>query len=133
MIVYSRLLVWACGMTLAPRLIVIHPRYRNDAGLLAHEHVHVEQMRRDGLLRFWWRYACSRRHRLAYEVEAYRVSIAHGSTLAGCARTLATGYWLGIDERQAREALLAAPDPHAHSTGCGAGHAPATPMAREPH
>lgn len=106
MIVYSRLLVWACGMTLAPRLIVIHPRYRGNAGLLAHERVHVAQMRRDGLLRFWWRYAFSRRHRLAYEVEAYRVSMAHGCTLASAARTLATGYWLGIDEAQARQALV---------------------------
>ena len=110
MIVHSRLLVWACGMTVAPGLIVIHPRYRGNAGLLAHEQVHVQQMRRDGLLRFWWRYATSRRHRLAYEVEAYRVSMAHGCTLNSAARVLATGYWLGIDEGQARRALLAGPD-----------------------
>lgn len=104
-VVHTRLLVWAQGMTLAPWLILIHPRCRGDTGLLAHEEVHARQMRRDGLLRFWWRYATSRAHRLAYEVEAYRVSLAHGSTLASVARTLATGYWLGIDEAQARAAL----------------------------
>ncbi|MBL0420864.1 hypothetical protein JI739_10955 [Ramlibacter sp. AW1] len=109
MIVHSRMLVWACGMTVTPRLIIIHPRFRGHPGLLAHEKVHAEQMRRDGLLRFWWRYASSRRHRLAYEVEAYRVSMAHGCTLASAARTLATGYWLGIDEQQARHALLDLP------------------------
>ena len=110
MIVHTRLLLWACGMTVTPRLIVVHPRYRGDSGLIAHEQVHVQQMRRDGLLRFWWRYATSRRHRLAYEVEAYRVSMAHGCTLNSAARVLATGYWLGIDEGQARRALLAGPD-----------------------
>jgi hypothetical protein len=113
-IVHTRLLVWACGMTLTPRLIVLHPRWRHDAGLIAHEKVHAMQMRRDGLLRFWWRYATSRRHRLAYEVEAYRVSMDHGCTLASAARTLATGYWLGIDERQAREALVAGVRLQAH-------------------
>jgi hypothetical protein len=108
MIVHSRLLLWASGMTVTPWLIVIHPNCRGDAGLIAHEQVHVRQMQRDGLLRFWWRYATSRRHRLAYEVEAYRVTIAHGCSLARAARTLATGYWLGIDEQQARAALLGA-------------------------
>ncbi len=96
-------------MTLAPGLILIHPRCRGDAGLLAHEQVHVRQMRRDGLLRFWWRYMTSRAHRLAYEVEAYRVSLAYGSSLASVARTLATGYWLGINEQQARAALAGEP------------------------
>ncbi len=66
-------------------------------------------MRRDGLLRFWWRYATSRRHRLAYEVEAYRVSMAHGFPLARAARTLATGYAQGICEHKAGEPL-ASPD-----------------------
>ncbi|HSW17863.1 MAG TPA: hypothetical protein VLJ86_11590 [Ramlibacter sp.] len=105
-IVHSRWLVWASGMTLTPRLIVVRPECRGDLGLIAHEQVHARQMRRDGLLRFWWRYATSRRHRLAYEVEAYRVSIAHGLPLGSAARTLAAGYWLRIDEAQARAALL---------------------------
>lgn len=92
-------------MTITPRLIVLHPRWRHDAGLIAHEEVHARQMRRDGVLRFWWRYATSRRYRLACEVEAYRVSMAHGSTLAGAARALSRGYWLGISDQQARDAL----------------------------
>jgi hypothetical protein len=107
LIVHTRLLLWASGMTVTPRLIVLRPECRGDAGLLAHEQVHAAQMRRDGLLRFWWRYGSSRRHRLAYEVEAYRVSIAHGCSIGRAARTLATGYWLGITEQQARQALLA--------------------------
>jgi hypothetical protein len=110
-IVHTRLLVWASGMTVTPRLIVIHASCRGDRGLIAHEQVHAMQMRRDGLLRFWWRYATSRSHRLAYEVEAYRVSISHGYPLGSAARTLANGYWLRIDEAQARQALLRSPEP----------------------
>lgn len=107
---YTRWLFWADGMTLAPTLVLIHPRARGDAGLLAHELVHCAQMRRTGTLRFWCLYACSRRFRLAAELEAYRRSLQHrGASLDGIARALARGYLLGISVQQARRLLLAGP------------------------
>lgn len=64
---------WAAGLTVG-FLIFIHPSHGGDAGLLAHELVHRRQF-----LRSWslsgWRYLLSRRARLAYEVEAYRVQL----------------------------------------------------------
>lgn len=63
------------GLTL-PWAVYLHPTRINDAALIRHEMVHVEQMRRDGVLWFlarylWWsvRYG----YRLnPYEVEARR-------------------------------------------------------------
>ncbi len=106
-ILHTRLLFFAAGLTLCPRLVLVHPAARGDAGLLAHEMVHVAQMRRDGTLRFLWRYLMSRRHRLAYEVEAYRVSVRHAPHgLTQFARALSRSYWLRIGEPEAL-ALLA--------------------------
>jgi hypothetical protein len=103
------MLFFAAGLTVCQRLVLVHPAARHDAGLLAHEMVHVEQMRRDGTLRFLWRYLTSRRHRLGYEVEAYWVSVRHAPHgLERFARALAHGYWLGIRVQDAL-ALLAAP------------------------
>ncbi len=56
--------------------IFIRPDHRGDAGLLAHEQVHVSQ---------WWRtlglhsllYLVSKKYRLAAEVEAYRKQLEY--------------------------------------------------------
>ena len=101
------LLFWADGMTVTPRLVVVHPRVRGDAGLLAHEAVHCRQMREVGMLRFWWWYFTNPAFRTWAEVEAYRVSLCHQPhALRHFARTLVKGYLLPLDEQQAA-ALLA--------------------------
>lgn len=69
------------GITIHPRLVVLHPDVFDDAGRRQkterHERVHVEQQRRDGWLRFLARYFTSGRWKVRYEAEAYsRVQIA---------------------------------------------------------
>ena len=105
-IVSTSLLFWADGMTVAPGLVVVHPRVRSDAGLLAHEAVHCRQMREVGVLRFWWLYFTCRAFRLWAEVEAYRVSLRHQpAALRHFARALSRGYLLGISAGQAERLL----------------------------
>jgi hypothetical protein len=100
------LLFWADGMTVAPGLVVVHPRVRRDAGLLAHEAVHCRQMREVGLLRFWWWYFTCPAFRLWAEVEAYRVSLRHQpGGVRHFARAIARGYLLRITEAQAERLL----------------------------
>lgn len=103
MIIHTRLLPVA-GFAPFPWLVLINEQHRGDPALLAHEQVHVAQMRRDGWLSFWLRYA-TRAGRQAYEVEAYRAQIAAGASLEACARNLVSMYWLGIDLPRARELL----------------------------
>lgn len=105
MIFITRLLFWADGFTLSPSLMLVHPRAKNDAGLIEHERAHQRQMRGDGWLRFVLRYACSRRWRCLYEVEAYRTSIASGMRPEVAARLLATKYRLNITDAQALDLL----------------------------
>lgn len=109
MVIYTRLLFWADGFTLCPGLIAIHPRARADKALLAHEQVHVEQMRQEGLIAWWWAYLTSPAFRQAAEVEAYRAQLALSPySLDTFAGYLANNYFLGITEAHARE-LLSAP------------------------
>jgi hypothetical protein len=105
-IVSTSLLFWADGMTVAPGLVVVHPRVRSDAGLLAHEAVHCRQMRDVGLLRFWWWYFTCPAFRLWAEIEAYRVSLRYQPAgIRHFARALSGGYLLRITP-QAAERLL---------------------------
>lgn len=105
-IVCTPLLFWADGMTVAPNLVVVHPRVRSDAGLLAHEAVHCRQMREVGVLRFWWYYFSCPAFRLWAEVEAYRVSLRHQpGAVRHFARALSRGYLLGITPAQAEQLL----------------------------
>lgn len=101
MIVFTRLLFFAAGFTVSQRLILIHPKYRDDKPLLAHERTHQQQMARVGTLRFWWRYLTSKAFRQASEVEAYQVQISHGAKRSNCAMHLATRYRLRLDYGQA--------------------------------
>lgn len=105
-IISTGLLFWADGMVLLPSLVFVHPRARNDPGLLAHEAVHCRQMREVGVLRFWWHYLTCPAFRLWSEVEAYRVSLHHRpSALRQFSRNLATGYWLALPEEEAEKLL----------------------------
>ena len=105
-IVSTSLLFWADGMTVAPGLVVVHPRVRRDAGLLAHEAVHCRQMKEVGVLRFWWLYFTCPAFRLWAEVEAYRVSLRHQpGGIRHFARALAHGYMLGIPPERAERLL----------------------------
>jgi hypothetical protein len=105
-LLHTRLLLWADGMALGPGLVLIHPRAKGDPGLLAHEAVHCEQMRRIGTWRFLWRYLTSRSFRLQAEVEAYRASLRHQpGHLRYFARTLSRGYLLRISEQEAERLL----------------------------
>ncbi|OPY87923.1 MAG: hypothetical protein A4E72_01405 [Syntrophus sp. PtaU1.Bin208] len=73
-------------------IIRIRPAYRDDRGLLEHEKVHVKQ---------WWRtfgfhsllYLCSKKYRLAAEVEAYRVQLRYNPE-----NILKYAGWLSADE-----------------------------------
>lgn len=107
-VIHTRLLFWAYGMALTPTLVLIAQHRRGDAVLLAHEEKHCEQLQLDGTARFWWRYLTSRAHRQRYEVEAYRVSVAHRPDhIDRYAHALASKYRLKLTHAQAR-ALLAA-------------------------
>jgi hypothetical protein len=56
-----------------PWLIFVSVDYKDHAALIAHERCHQDQQRRDGLLRFWWRYITDKTARQDYEIEAYCV------------------------------------------------------------
>lgn len=72
-----RWLFWADGFTPTPRRIYLSHRLRAHqvGSLVEHELVHVAQMQAHGWLTWASRYVFSRAWRLAYEVEAYVVSI----------------------------------------------------------
>jgi hypothetical protein len=55
-----------------PWLIIVAKSHKDNAALIAHEQCHQDQQRRDGLLRFWWRYTTNKAWRMAYEVDAYK-------------------------------------------------------------
>lgn len=47
---------WAVAQVLLPRRIFVRRGARLSQRLLAHELVHVDQLERMGLLRYWWNY-----------------------------------------------------------------------------
>lgn len=104
MVIYTKILPVA-GFTPLPNLMFINEQCRDDIPLLRHEEDHQRQMCRDGILTFWFRYALSKKHRQAYEVEAYKVQIAAGASLESCANHLVNMYYLGITIEEARELL----------------------------
>ena len=98
------------GASIAPWLMLVAIDYKDHAALIAHERIHQEQQRRDGLLRFWWRYITDKRARLDYEVEAYRVwvQVAPGD-LWRCVYSLRTGYGLQLSDADAIALLTSKP------------------------
>lgn len=107
MIIHTRLLWFADGLTVSQRLIILHPDHATDKPLLAHERTHQAQMARVGTLAFFWRYLTCKAFRQQAEVEAYRVQISHGASIDTCARHLATLYRLDLGYDQALELLKA--------------------------
>lgn len=74
--------------------------------VLDHEAVHVEQQRRDGWVRWLWRYVVSPRWRVRYEAEAYAVQLRDGHSLEVMARRLAGAMYLWpCSVEEARAAL----------------------------
>lgn len=94
---YTRLLWFAAGFAVNQSIVLIHPRYRTDIALLAHERCHQAQMKRVGTRTWWYRYLTSKAFRQQAEVEAYQVQISHGAKRSSCAMNLATMYRLDLD------------------------------------
>jgi hypothetical protein len=86
--------------------IFIRPSAKDDAGLLAHEQVHVKQFWRNPL--FGLAYFFSKKARFKYEAEAYRAQLLHyPERLDALATILATKYKLNITKEDALRALTA--------------------------
>lgn len=96
---------WApmAGLTVYPFVFI----QRGQEGCLPHEMVHIEQQRRDGLLRFGWRYLISKRWRVAYEAEAYAVDVRSGRLSLDRAAAHLSGplYWHACSYAEARAAI----------------------------
>lgn len=94
------------ALTIGPA-ILMRPRCRGDIGLLEHELVHVRQWRRSFGL-FWPLYLFSRKHRLRYELEAYRRHLEFApDSAAHFAQLLGTQYRLNLPVEQAYLLLCA--------------------------
>lgn len=85
--------------------IFIRPTKRGDAGLLAHEQVHVKQFWRNPFM--FLPYFFSKKARLRYEAEAYRVQLPYytDDRTEVFATILETKYKLGITHEEALAAL----------------------------
>lgn len=94
------------GVSIAPWLILVAIDYKDHAALIAHERIHQSQQRRDGLLRFWWRYLTDKQARQDYEVEAYRewVRVAPGD-LRRCVWYLTKSYKFDLTDAEAEKLL----------------------------
>lgn len=90
-------------------IIFIRPEYKDDAGLLAHEKVHVRQ---------WWRtlglhsflYLFSKEYKLRAEVEAYKAQAEYvqgHDPMPTYAHFIATKYNLNTTEEEALALLRA--------------------------
>jgi hypothetical protein len=93
------------GFTPLPNLMFIRSDCRDNLALIKHEETHQTQQRADGVLTFWFRYLFSKKHRQAYEVEAYKCQIFHGASLKICAIFLSSMYYLDITVEEAEKLL----------------------------
>ena len=80
---------------------------KGNIPLLKHEQTHQRQMADDGVFVFWFRYLFQPKWRQHYEIEAYKVQIAAGASLDGCASLLSSMYFLDINFYQAKDLLKA--------------------------
>ncbi|MBI9110011.1 hypothetical protein [Maridesulfovibrio ferrireducens] len=95
MIIYTdRMPKRFAGYTIGP-VILIRPKYKDDAGLLAHEQKHVEQFWAAPVLHGVM-YRFSKGYRLKSEVEAYQAQIECGMDINRAAKFLSGKYNLGI-------------------------------------
>ncbi len=108
MILETFLLPFDGAITISENLIIVKSGFKTKA-LMAHEAVHQKQMNKlgsFGFIKFWFKYWFSKEFRKNSEVEAYKVSIANGQNIDGCARHL-SGYMynLGITYQEAVDLL----------------------------
>jgi hypothetical protein len=75
------------GLTIAPFVAI----KRGEENCLQHELVHIEQQRRDGLLRFGWRYLTRPEWLIRYEAAAYAVDVRNGRLSLPQAAALLSG------------------------------------------
>jgi hypothetical protein len=88
-------------------IIFVRPEFKDDTGKIEHEKTHVRQFWRTlGLAGLF--YVLSKKKRLAYEVEAYKVELTyHPEKLDQFATALSQKYNLGISVDDARRELTA--------------------------
>lgn len=102
MIVYTRWLPKGVNGMFLLWIILIRAGHENSRDLLAHELVHREQFRKDWLWPF--KYLFSRKHRLAYEVEAYKEQMrVGGMSVDQAADLLSSLYFLNITKDEAKD------------------------------
>ncbi len=106
MIIETKLLFFADGLTVNQNLILVKPGHVFDMALLAHEECHQKQMKRIGTFTFWFKYIFSKKFRLESEIEAYCVSIKKGANLESCAWNISNNYMLDLDFRTAKLMLF---------------------------
>jgi hypothetical protein len=95
--------------------VVIRSDHSADRPTLVHELVHCKQFWRGGAVLHMLRYYASRDYRLRVELEAFRAELdactpaERGARLDDAARSLASGYHLGLDVHACRVLLTCFP------------------------
>ena len=80
-------------------IILIRPASKDDIGLLNHEKTHVRQFYRTfGLYGILNRF---KKHRLNFEIEAYKEQLKYGGTVEAYADYLVNNYNLSITKEEA--------------------------------
>ena len=97
---------WAAGCARGP-LIFIRPQYKGDAGLVAHEQVHVRQAFIGLFIVHAWLYLLSDRYKLWCEVAAYKEQAKHyaDDRLPQFAGFISHNYGLSITHQEALKLL----------------------------
>lgn len=92
------------GVTFGP-FIFIRPKGKDDNGILQHELTHVKQFWRNPLFGLWYQF--SKKDRLKYEAEAYKVQLKcyPDDRTNVFAQLLVSNYNLGITLDEALAAL----------------------------
>jgi hypothetical protein len=91
--------------------VLVRDDYRDDWPTVVHELEHCKQFWRRGMLLHFVRYYANRNYRLDCELEAFGAELAacnsaeRGHRLDDAARSLATGYRIGLDARTCRRLL----------------------------
>lgn len=85
-------------------VILIRPKFKGVKSIVEHEKVHTRQVLK------WWilqpiLYNLSKKWRLKFELEAYKVSVKHGKSVDSAAWALANAYGLDITKEEAKELL----------------------------
>jgi hypothetical protein len=85
---------------------LIRPEFKDDKGLDAHEAIHRDQFKKNPVMGLLYRF--SKKARLKYELEAYRVQLTYApQSAARFAYVLSHNYGLDITEDEALKLLVA--------------------------